>query len=55
MAFFVTKFLETRKMNFPPKINVLAFKLKTEVQILKLLKCPGIHDLSNPGKTRTAK
>ena len=55
MAFFVTKFLETRKMNFPPKINVLNFKLKTEVQILKLFKCPGIHNFSNPGKTRTAK
>ena len=51
----VTNFLETKKINFPPKRNVLDFKLKTEVQILKLFKCPGIYDISNSGKTRTAK
>ena len=35
-------------MNFPPKKNFLDFKLKTEVQILKL-KCPGIHEFLKPG------
>ena len=30
-----SSFQETKKINFPPKKNVLDFKLKREVQILK--------------------